>query len=127
MVLEITGANITVGDARLEPHVVMRSLIAGIVITKLRTLWRLIPFIGMTFLGMKLKLLYVPCVAQNKMFNKNAKVVGFAWANTFVRSANSLMMMSPRNNTTVMNVGYAELEAKKTSFIVTSVDVATQN
>ncbi|THG23797.1 hypothetical protein TEA_025388 [Camellia sinensis var. sinensis] len=61
------GVLITGGDAKSEPPVVMRSLIADIAIMKPRTQWTLILSIGMIFHAMKLKRSYVPYVAQNKI------------------------------------------------------------
>ncbi|KAI5425787.1 E3 ubiquitin-protein ligase RZFP34, variant 4 [Lathyrus oleraceus] len=63
----------------------------------------------------------VPCVAQSKMFNKFAFNAVFAWVDTSAPNASSLMTMYRRNNTIVMNVAYAELEAKRTFSTVTNV------
>ncbi|GMP49891.1 hypothetical protein CsSME_00016712 [Camellia sinensis var. sinensis] len=61
------------------------------------------------------------CVTRNKMFNKTASNVGFAWGSIIAQNANFLTMMFRRINTIVINVESAELEAKRTFSIVINV------
>ncbi|PHU06299.1 hypothetical protein BC332_22788 [Capsicum chinense] len=51
---------------------------------------------------------FAHCVIPNRMFNKRASNVGFAWGSTFAQSATSSTMMFRRINTTVINVESAE-------------------
>ncbi|TYK24178.1 E3 ubiquitin-protein ligase MIEL1 isoform X2 [Cucumis melo var. makuwa] len=90
--LGISGACIIEGDVRLERPVVMRSLIVGIVIMKLRTHlnWKLL--IHMMFLAIKFRRLFVPCVIQNKMFSSTARTVESVLGSTSAAYADSLMM-----------------------------------
>ncbi|KAK9158641.1 hypothetical protein Scep_005215 [Stephania cephalantha] len=66
-------------------------------------------------------LLSVHCVTQNKMFNKIALSVGFAWENTFVQSAISLTTIFLSSSIIVMGVEYAELEGRRSTSIVIDV------
>jgi hypothetical protein len=123
--LGITGVHIIEDDARLEHHVVMRFLIADIATTKLRILFILNSIIDMSFLDMKFQRSYARFVRQNKTFSKTAPIVVYVWGSTSVQNASSSTMIFPRSNITVMSVGFAGPEEKKTFSIAKDADVAT--
>jgi hypothetical protein len=108
------GVHIIEDDARLEHHVVMRFLIADIATTKLRILFILNSIIDMSFLDMKFQRSYARFVRQNKTFSKTAPIVVYVWGSTSVQNASSSTMIFPRSNITVMSVGFAGPEEKKT-------------
>lgn len=104
-------AHIINGDAVLERHVAMRSLIVDIVTMKQRILSMLSPNRDMMFLDTISKGSFVHFVTLSKMFIKCVLTVASAWGSTFVKLASYLMMISQNSNTTVMDVVYVELVA----------------
>jgi len=63
---------------------------------------------------------------MSKMCSRFAKIVVYAWVNTSVQSANSLMMRQRSSSTIVIPVEFAEVEDVIISSIVTVVAAATQ-
>lgn len=120
------GVHIIEEDVRSEHLVAMRFFIADIAIMNLRIPRNLVLLSSMTFHAMKLKRSSAPYVTQNKMYNSIASIVESVWGSTSVVNVNSLMMMFLKTNITVLNVAYAEPEARRTSFIATNVDVVIQ-
>jgi hypothetical protein len=118
------GAHIINGDAVLERHVAMRSLIVDIVIMKQRILSMSIPNRDMMSLAIKSKGSSVHFVTLSKMFSKCVLTVGSAWGSTFARPASFLTMISQKSNTTVMDVVYVELGAAIISSTALNVVVA---
>jgi hypothetical protein len=118
------GAHIINGDAVLERHVAMRSLIVDIVIMKQRILSMSIPNRDMMSLAIKSKGSSVHFVTLSKMFSKCVSTVGSAWGSTFARLASFLTMISQNSNTTVMDVVYVELGAAIISSTALNVAVA---
>lgn len=106
--------------------VAMRSLIADIATMRQRMPWMLIQTQVMTFLVMRCSRLSVQYVALNKMSSKYVSTVECVWANTSVRSASSMMMISQNSNTTVMVVAFVELGDEIISSTATNVVAAIQ-
>jgi hypothetical protein len=70
--------------------------------------------------------LYARFAIMSKMCSRCAKTVVYAWVNTSVQPANSLMMRQRSSSIIVMLVAFAELEDVKISSIVTVVAAAMQ-
>jgi hypothetical protein len=64
---------------------------------------------------------------MSKMCSRFAKIVVYAWVNTSVQSANSLMMRQRSSSTIVILVEFAEVEDVIISSIVTVVVYALDN
>jgi hypothetical protein len=69
---------------------------------------------------------YALFAVMSKMCSRFAKIVVYAWVNTSVQSANSLMMRQRSSSTIVILVEFAEVEDVIISSIVTVVAAATQ-
>lgn len=113
-----------VGGVALELPVVMRSSVAVTVIMRQRTILALTISSDMISLATQLRRSYVHFVILNRRFNKFAKIVVYAWEDTSVEFASSLMMIHLKSSTIVMDAASAGLAAPRISFTVTSVAAA---